>query len=90
MPDDDRKLLLEDAARAAGRTKQQRGEFAVYKSCGLDIVYGKVVQVDRAVRVRVMARAEGYAMVRLPRAMPFVVSESELSPEPAAAAVGRG
>jgi hypothetical protein len=29
--------------------------------------------------VRVMARAEGYAMVRLPRCMPFVVSEKSLT-----------
>lgn len=30
--------------------------------------------------VRVMARAEGYAMVRRPRAMPFVLKESDLQP----------
>jgi len=30
--------------------------------------------------VRVMSRAEGYAMVRFPRCMPFVCSEKDLSP----------
>lgn len=30
--------------------------------------------------VRVMSRAEGYAMVRRPRCMPFVCSEKDLSP----------
>jgi len=30
--------------------------------------------------VRVMCRSEGYAMVRLPRCMPFVCSEKDLTP----------
>lgn len=34
----------------------------------------------RIEKVRVLARAEGYAMVRLPQAMPFAVDEKELSP----------
>jgi hypothetical protein len=31
-------------------------------------------------QVRVMARAEGYAMVRRPSCAPFIVSEKELAP----------
>lgn len=73
MPDDDRKL------------KRQRGEFATYNRTSLYVIEGKCKRVETPIRVRVMSRAEGYAMVRLPRAMPFVVSESELSPEHGAA-----
>jgi hypothetical protein len=35
--------------------------------------------------LRVLARAEGYAMVRYKRALPFVVSEAELDVAPEAA-----
>tara|TARA_R110000744_G_scaffold300691_1_gene409826 strand:+ start:52 stop:216 length:165 start_codon:yes stop_codon:yes gene_type:complete len=36
---------------------------------------------DEAGEVRVMARADGYAMVRRKGCMPFAVSEKDLSPK---------
>lgn len=57
-------------------------EFAIYLRKGRvrqDDGKWKDVVVDER-RVRVMARAEGYAMVRNPGCMPFVVSEKELVP----------
>ena len=41
---------------------------------------GKWVYETNEFTVRIMATAEGYAMVRRPRGMPFVVQEKELRP----------
>lgn len=41
---------------------------------------GKWEYQDREREVRVMARAEGYAMVRLKGCMPYVAPEKELHP----------
>jgi hypothetical protein len=43
-----------------------------------EVVDGRIAHVKHPVAVRVLARAEGYAMVRRPRAMPFVISEADL------------
>lgn len=43
---------------------------------------GKWVDEETKIYVRVMARAEGHAMVRRPHAVPFVVLEKELEPVP--------
>lgn len=56
-------------------------EFAVYHRVVRGVVNGRWADTTRLERVRVMARAEGYAMVRFPGAMPFVVSEKELTPD---------
>jgi hypothetical protein len=45
---------------------------------------GRWVYETQRVEVRVLAEAEGYAMVRRPRAMPFVVSMKSLSLKEAA------
>lgn len=49
------------------------------------LVSGKWTYRTQVDTVRVMSRAEGYAMVRLKGAMPFVVSEKALYASPAAA-----
>ncbi len=41
---------------------------------------GTWINETTTTQVRVMAVAEGYAMVRFPRAMPFVCSVKDLSP----------
>jgi hypothetical protein len=52
----------------------------MYARENVEVVAGKFVTVmGPAQKVRVMARAEGYAMVRYPGRMPFVVSEKDLS-----------
>jgi hypothetical protein len=48
-------------------------------------VAGKLTNETTTGVVRVMARTEGYAMVRFKGAMPFVVSEAALSPTRSAA-----
>ena len=45
------------------------------------LVAGKWTYRTQVDRVRVMARAEGYAMVRFPGAMPFVAPEKDLRVE---------
>mgnify|MGYP000535323914 CR=1 FL=1 len=57
-------------------------EFAIYKKTFLFRSGKKIetVVVPQKEPVRVMARAEGYAMVRFKGCMPFVVSEKELAP----------
>lgn len=55
----------------------KKKEFAIYARPTWDAARYKWLSVPE--QVRVMARAEGYAMVRLPGAMPFVVSERALS-----------
>ena len=54
-------------------------EFATHNRLLIELVAGKFVRRIKPERVRVMARAEGYAMVRLKGCMPFVVPESSLS-----------
>lgn len=53
-------------------------EFAIYHRPVSHLVNGKFVRSTEDQRVRVLARAEGYALVRNPGAMPFVVSERDL------------
>lgn len=57
-------------------------EFAIYGRRVPFIADGRFCEEIRPERVRVMARAEGYAMVRLPGAMPFVVSDKDLTTPP--------
>ena len=57
-------------------------EFAKLTRERLIVIGGKFVTEPESFRVRVMARAEGYAMVRRPGAMPFVVSEKNLTTPP--------
>lgn len=54
-------------------------EFATYHREEVAIAGGKFVRAVTQHQVRVMARAEGYAMVRNPGCMPFVVSEKKLT-----------
>ena len=44
------------------------------------VVDGRWKLVEEVSEVRVLARAEGYAMVRFKGCAPFVVQEKELSP----------
>ena len=60
-------------------------EFAVLTRTRLELVAGKLTNETTTGVVRVMARTEGYAMVRFKGAMPFVVSEAALSPTRSAA-----
>lgn len=56
-----------------------RREFAVLTRTHLVVEAGKIVDRTESFEVRVMARSEGYAMVRRERAIPFVCRERELS-----------
>ena len=64
-------------------------ETARYLNTTWHLVEGRTVTKAELVTVRVMARAEGYAMVRRPGAMPFVVPERDLNPESGAPEVTR-
>ena len=55
-------------------------ERALYAQGTPKIVEGRWVKKITSVPVEVMARADGYAMVRRPKCAPFVVLEKELSP----------
>ena len=55
-------------------------ELALYAQVTPKIVSGRWVKEQASVQVIVMARADGYAMVRRPKCAPFVVLEKELSP----------
>lgn len=55
-------------------------EFAMYAWNRLRMVNGRCVKVVGSEMVRVMARAEGYAMVRLKGSMPFLCAEKDLTP----------
>jgi hypothetical protein len=55
-------------------------EFAVYLRVDTVVVNGKWVNETTPIDVRVMARAEGYAMVRRKGCLPFAVSEKQLRP----------
>lgn len=57
-------------------------EYAIHNEKCHRIEQGRWVVADDKRKVRVMARAEGYAMVRRPGCAPYVVSEKELSPPP--------
>ena len=56
----------------------KRREMAIYHRPGYEIVAGKGRNFTLPDKVRVVARAEGYAMVRHKGAMPFVVRERDL------------
>ncbi len=56
-------------------------EFALYSHPEHKFENGRWVEYSRPPKeVRVMCRAEGYAMVRYPGCAPFVVKESTMSP----------
>lgn len=57
-----------------------RREHAIYQRKTVEVEGGKFVTKTGRVEVRVMARAEGYEMVRRKGAGPFVVSEKDLEP----------
>lgn len=56
-----------------------RKEFAIYHRDNCALEGGKFVLTVTRHLVRVMVRAEGYAMVRNPGCIPFVVSEKKLT-----------
>lgn len=58
--------------------KRQRGEWFTYHRPCFESVNGKIERIIKPEQVRVMARAEGYAMVRRKGCLPFVVKEKEL------------
>lgn len=53
--------------------------FAIWTRKFVEIKHGSFVKSTEQIKVRVMAVAEGYAMVRRPRAMPFAVSLKDIS-----------
>ena len=55
-------------------------EMAIYNRSGFVFRAGEVVAETCTQEVRVMARAEGYALVRTHGCVPFAVSEKDLSP----------
>ena len=55
-----------------------KAEMAIYGRPNFVIVNGKYQRETRPEEVRVMARAEGYALVRKKGCMPFAVREKEL------------
>jgi hypothetical protein len=68
-----------DAAIAGGGVMAKR-EFVTYLRPGLKLENGEFVKTVTPEAVRVVARAEGYAMVRKKGAMPFAVPERDLRP----------
>jgi hypothetical protein len=60
----------------------RKKEMAIHTRHVADIEHGRFVRRTRPELVRVMARAEGYAMVRLSGCVPFVVSEKDLASAP--------
>lgn len=68
----------DDVKKPGGRTEREK-----------DIAY-IVHRVAGLIEVRVMARAEGYAMVRRPNAVPFIVKEAELREPPTESAEAEG
>lgn len=58
-----------------------RKVYATYHRREVEIENGKFVTRIVPERVRVLVQAEGYVMVRKPRAMPFVVWGKELEIE---------
>jgi hypothetical protein len=58
----------------------RKKEMAIYNRSRVDIEGGKFVEKIERCAVRVMVRAEGYAMVRRPGCIPFTVREEELAP----------
>jgi len=57
-------------------------ETAVHHRKLMVVEGGKFITRVASERVRVLARAEGYVMVRKPHAYPFVVSEKDLEEVP--------
>lgn len=55
-------------------------EMAMYDRKIVVVVAGKFAQETRPEEVRVMARAEGFALVRRKGCLPFAVWEKELRP----------
>ena len=53
-------------------------KITIYHQSNTVIREGKIVQEISKIEVRVMAIAEGYAMVRRKRAMPFVCNVKDL------------
>ena len=51
--------------------------YAMYRRRDYDSILNKWFLHDPE-KVRVMATAEGYSMIKFPRAMPFIVMETEL------------
>ena len=60
-------------------TRKNLREFALLQRPPLTYV-GKVVRDGEVLRVRIMARAEGWALVRRNGCVPFAVEERLLSP----------
>jgi hypothetical protein len=56
----------------------RKKEMAIYNRWRVDIEGGRFVEKIERCEVRVMARAEGYAMVRRPGCIPFAVREKDL------------
>jgi hypothetical protein len=61
---------------------KRSNEMAIYNRHFPVVKNGRFASEFRPEQVRVMARAEGYAMVRLKGNSPFVVPEKELHPIP--------
>lgn len=57
----------------------RKKEFAIYRRVDVAVVNGKWAKQVSEHLVQVMARANGYAMVRNPGCYPFVVSEKDLA-----------
>lgn len=57
-----------------------KAEMAIYNHVNVVVVNGKFARETEQWEVRVMARAEGYALVRRKGGMPFAVREKDLQP----------
>jgi hypothetical protein len=58
----------------------KKPEIVIHDRVVVIVLKGKFAQEIRPEEVRVMARAEGYALVRKKGAMPFAVREKTLRP----------
>ena len=56
----------------------KRKEMAECRRTDIKAIHGVLTRLDQWIEVRVMCRAEGWAMVRRKGAMPFCVPEKDL------------
>lgn len=56
-----------------------KSKYALLDRCDIRVINGRWERVlEETIQVRVLARVDGYAMVRYKKAVPFICKEAEL------------
>lgn len=55
-------------------------EFATFRVRSVAVINGKVTKIVDDIKVEVMTKVQGYAMVRRPGCVPFVAEQKRLKP----------